>query len=67
MMKVILIRVIKGKVINIVLKNEMVQLFWDIFFFANGSVIMGRKEYYLFEILAPHVPKVWIRPWLQYE
>jgi hypothetical protein len=32
-------------------------------FFANGSVIMGRREYYLFEILAPHVPKVWIHPW----
>jgi len=43
-MKVILIRVIRGKkvVINIVLKGEMIQLFWDTFFFANDSVIMGR-------------------------
>jgi len=32
-MKIVLIRVIKGKkVINIVLKSEMAQLFWDTFF-----------------------------------
>jgi len=31
--KVVLIRVIKEKVINIVLKSEMTQLFLDIFFY----------------------------------
>jgi hypothetical protein len=36
--------------------------YFGTFFFANGSVIMGRMKYYLFEILAPHAPKVWIRP-----
>jgi len=46
MMKVVLIRVIKKKkVINIVLKSEMTQLFWNIFLCANGSVIMGQREY----------------------
>ena len=45
MMKVVLIRVIKGKkIINIVLKIEMAQIFWDTFFFANGSVIMEQRE-----------------------
>jgi len=29
--------------INITLKSEMTQLFWD-FFFANDSVILGRGE-----------------------
>jgi hypothetical protein len=34
MMKVVLIRVIKGKIeSNIVLRIEMTQLFWDIFFY----------------------------------
>jgi hypothetical protein len=28
---------------------------------------MGQREYYLFEILAPHAPKVWIRPWWEVE
>ena len=37
----------KGKkVVNIVLKSEMTQLFWD-FFFANDSVIIERREYIL--------------------
>jgi len=47
-MEVVLIRVIKGKkLINIVLKSEMTQLFWDTFFFINASVIMGRREYFI--------------------
>jgi len=46
MMKVILIRVIKEKkVIKIVLKSKMTQLFWDTFFLVNDSVIMGWSEY----------------------
>lgn len=50
--KVVLIRVIKRKkLINIILKSEMTQLFWDIFFFANGSVIVGRREYYFIILL----------------
>jgi len=43
-MKVILIRVIKEKIINIVLKSEMTYLFWDTIFFANGLVIIERRE-----------------------
>jgi len=44
-MKLILIRVIKGKkIINIVLKNKMTKLFWDTFLCANSSIIMGRRE-----------------------
>jgi hypothetical protein len=44
-MKVILIRVIiSKKVINIVLKSEIGQLFYDNIFFTKNSVIMGRRE-----------------------
>ena len=36
----------KGKKkINIVLKSETTQLFWDTYFFANDSVIIERREY----------------------
>jgi len=46
MMKVVLISYKREKVINIILKSEMTQLFLDtFFFFANDSVIMGRREY----------------------
>jgi len=33
------------KLINIILKSKMTQLFFDTFFFVNDSVIMGRMEY----------------------
>jgi len=44
--KVVIISVIiRKKVINIVLKSEMSQFFWDNIFFANDSIIMGRRKY----------------------
>jgi hypothetical protein len=43
-MKVILIRVIIGKVINIALKSEIAKLinYFGTIFFANDSVILGQ-------------------------
>jgi len=35
------------------LKNEIAQLFWDIFFYINDSVIMGRREYSLALVFFP--------------
>jgi len=46
----------KGKKkINIVLKSETTQLFWDTYFFANDSVIIERREYIELNWIMPQV------------
>ena len=51
MMKVVLIRVIKGKkIINIVLKIEMAQIFWDTFFFCKWFSYYGTERIIVFHL-----------------